>query len=431
LENIDAFANKIKQGKSVLLTDDFLIIARIESLIAKIGVAESIKRAEAYLRASADGIMIHSKRKQPDEIFAFAQEYEKLCGRLGFRKPLVSVPTTYNAVTEEELRAYGFNVVIYANHLLRSSYNAMQKACDVILESGRSLETEAFCATVKTISDVVGLANVTLQDQQYATPSPCVIIPAAGPPGDELLRHFPGQPTSALLLKEKTVLQRQLETLHGLGITDAYVITGFQSEAVDASLATTIYNPDFDRTYILDSVFRAESSMQGSFLLIYADILFDKQVIQSVLSRREDIVVVIDNTYILQRSSIKKSKIELVTVKAPTGMHYRRLMSIRQEVKLIGTKINPDLATHEFVGIAYFSVRGAEIFRQVYHDSQTKYCSNRFQEASDFKQAAFTDLLQEVIDRGFTVHALEVSQGWVEIQTLADYQYALEMIENA
>lgn len=429
LEHVDIFADKIRCGKKVLLTDTFMIIARIESLIANMGVGDALARAEAYLLAGADGIVIHSKSRQPDEIFAFADGYDQLCRRLGFHKPLVSIPTTYNAVTEDELRRHGFNMVIYANHLLRASYAAMAKACSVILENCRSLETEAFCAPVKTISDAVGFSDITQQDQEHALACPHVIIPAAGRPEPDLLEQCAGLPTCAIALKGKTVLQRQLETVRELGITEAAVVTGYEARAVVPGTARTIYNPDYDKTHILDSVFRAEPYMHSSFLLIYADILFDKQVIESLLRRKEDMVVVIDSTSIIQRGDIAKAKIEMVTVNPSAARHYRRLTPAGHEVKLIGAKINPDLATHEFVGIALFSARGAEILRQVYHDSRKKYKGRRFQEAGSFEKAAFTDLLQEAIDRGFTVHALEISQGWIEIQSPVDYAHALEILE--
>jgi phosphoenolpyruvate phosphomutase len=362
-------------------------------------------------------------------VFAFAEGYAGLCRRLGFRRPLISIPTTYCAATEEELRSQGFDMVIYANHLLRASFAAMQKTCRVILESGRSFEAEPFCATVKAVSDAVGFADVTQKDEQAASVQPRVIIPAAGRPEPELVEHFGGLPVSALPLKEKTVLQRQLATLRESGLTDVCVVTGYEAQAVEAGRAQAILNPDFDTTHILDSVFRAEEHMYGGFLLTYADILFDRHIIDSVLHCTEDMVVVIDSTYIRQRSMIAKSKIELVTVKRGPGAYYRRLTPSCQEVQLIGASINPELATHEFVGIAFFSARGAEILRHVYHDARKKYRGRRFQEAGVFEKAAFIDLLQEVIDLGFSVHALEVSQGWVEMQSLADYRHALEMIE--
>lgn len=133
---IEHFQAKIKAGKRAQVTDDFMIIARIESLILKAGLDDALERAKAYIEAGADGIMIHSKEKEPDEILAFCKEYNKFENRV----PLVVVPSSYNSITEKELMDAGVNIVIYANHLIRSAYPAMVKTAESILLNERSLE---------------------------------------------------------------------------------------------------------------------------------------------------------------------------------------------------------------------------------------------------------------------------------------------------
>ena len=150
-DSIENFCNKIKEGKSVLASDDFMIIARIESLILDKGMDDAVKRAKAYLDAGADGIMIHSRRKEPDEIFEFCSIYEKIENR----KPLVVVPSSFNQVTEKELMDRGVSIVIYANHLLRSSYPAMQKTANLILENTRSLECDESLLSIKEILHLI------------------------------------------------------------------------------------------------------------------------------------------------------------------------------------------------------------------------------------------------------------------------------------
>jgi len=145
------FAEKINAGKKALLTKDFMIIARIESLILKAGIEDALRRAITYIEAGADGIMIHSKEESPKEVVEFCEEYKKL----DFRVPLVVVPTTYNSITEEELSSYGAKIIIYANHLLRSAYPAMKKTAETILENGRSLEAEKYCASIKEILTLI------------------------------------------------------------------------------------------------------------------------------------------------------------------------------------------------------------------------------------------------------------------------------------
>lgn len=150
-DTIEGFCHKIREGKKAQTTDDFMIIARIESLILEKGVDDAFTRAKAYLEAGADGIMIHSRQKDPAEIFEFCRLYNTLDDR----KPLVAVPSSYNTVTEEELREHGVNIVIYANQLLRSAYPAMMKTAKSILEHHRSAECDADMLPIKDILELI------------------------------------------------------------------------------------------------------------------------------------------------------------------------------------------------------------------------------------------------------------------------------------
>lgn len=150
-DDISHFCEKIQKGKNAQTTDDFMIIARIESLILDKGIADAIERAKAYLNAGADGIMIHSRRKTPDEIFEFCDQYAKLSNR----KTLVVVPSSYNTVTENELSVRGVNIIIYANHLLRSAYPAMVKTANSILIHNRSAECDEQLLPLKDILELI------------------------------------------------------------------------------------------------------------------------------------------------------------------------------------------------------------------------------------------------------------------------------------
>lgn len=150
-DTIEGFCHKIRAGKRAQATDDFMIIARIESLILDKGVDDAITRAKAYIDAGADGIMIHSRQKTPDEIFNFCVAYNQFDNR----KPLVAVPSSYNQVTEEELQKYGVNIVIYANQLLRSAYPAMVDTARSILEHHRSAECDSHMLSLKEILELI------------------------------------------------------------------------------------------------------------------------------------------------------------------------------------------------------------------------------------------------------------------------------------
>ena len=145
------FAAKIRAGKEAQKTRDFMIIARIESLILEKGVGDALLRARAYTGAGADGIMIHSRKKDPAEIFAFVEKFRAL----DKSTPIVVVPTSFSSVTEEEFARRGVNIVIYANQLTRSAFPAMQKAARTILERRRALEADELCMPIKDILTLI------------------------------------------------------------------------------------------------------------------------------------------------------------------------------------------------------------------------------------------------------------------------------------
>ena len=150
-DSIAHFCEKIQAGKQAQLSEDFMIIARIESLILEKGIADALQRAYAYVAAGADGIMIHSRQKTPDEIFAFCDAFRQK----DKNTPIVVVPTSYHSVLEEQLAAHGINIVIYANQLTRSAFPAMQETAASILKHHRAKEANAQLMSIKDIITLI------------------------------------------------------------------------------------------------------------------------------------------------------------------------------------------------------------------------------------------------------------------------------------
>ena len=151
--SVDEFCHKIKVGKQAQVTDDFMVIARCESLITGAGEDDAIVRCRAYCDAGADGIMIHSKSKTPDEVKSFIRRFR---AEVSSDKPIVVVPSTYAQVTEDELAKDGANIVIYANQLLRAAYPAMKSCSERILNCGRAEEaSKEFCVSIRDILDLI------------------------------------------------------------------------------------------------------------------------------------------------------------------------------------------------------------------------------------------------------------------------------------
>ena len=150
-DSIESFSEKIRAGKRAQLTDDFMIIARIESLILERGMEDTLERAAAFTEAGADGIMIHSRKTDPAEILAFCDRFRAV----DKHTPIVVVPTSFNAITEEELAAHGVNIVIYANQLTRSAFPAMQRTAEDILRCHRAKEVDDRLMPIKEIITLI------------------------------------------------------------------------------------------------------------------------------------------------------------------------------------------------------------------------------------------------------------------------------------
>ncbi len=426
LQEPEVFAQKIKRGKKVQATDEFMIIARVESLIAGTGMADALDRARTYLQAGVDGIMIHSKSKQPDEILEFAGKYRSLLKELEMDKPLVCVPTTYNNIPEEELQAAGFQIIIYANHLLRAAYKAMRDTTQSILSNQRSLEADPLCAPVRDIFDAVGFLDVKEKDRQDETNTNIrVIIPAAGeaPAIESVLKKTP---KSMADIAGKTLLARQAQTLNQNHLTDITVVTGYAGDQMKGEGVAFTHYPDYIKGTELDSILAAQDKMHNGFLMLYSDILLENQVVSQLLACKEDIVLVLDNSIQYLEAVEGKATDYVISRNRPNRKRRNLKFDHQNTIAKIGKKIDPALATHEFIGLAKFSKTGAEQFLQTYHDA-LKNLEGKIQEAEDISQFRLTDLIQEMIDRGFTVHYLEIHKGWLEIHFPKDIELANEL----
>lgn len=163
------FVRKIARAKAAMLSADVMVFARIESLIAGLGLEDALSRAEVYLAGAADGIVIHSKDRSAKEIFEFMTGYQVLERRLGIRKPLVLIPTAYHHVTGAELYARGAAMVIHGNHMVRAAFEAMRQAAKMLLDHDRSFEADVLCAPVTDLFDAVGVDMSTSSAQALET----------------------------------------------------------------------------------------------------------------------------------------------------------------------------------------------------------------------------------------------------------------------
>ena len=430
LQEPEVFAQKIHRGKSVQISSDFMIIARLESLIAGKSVDDAISRAQIYLETGADGVMIHSKEKDPAQIMEFAKRYQEMTQKINLKKPMVCVPTTYNTLTEDELRTAGFRIVIYANHLLRSANKAMEETARTILLNQRSFEADPICSPVREIFKTVGFLDVKekdkLDEDNKNTP---VIIPAAGE-DPSLSSILNGKPKSMFEVAGKTLLDWQISALKNNNLTNITVITGYKSGEMKAEGTTFQENKNYKRGSELHSLMEAREKMTKGFIMLYSDILFEDHIMAEILTCREDIILVVDNT--MQYHAPEANKIQDFVISKNKYQPTRRKISFVCEniISKIGSKLNPETATHEFIGLAKFTKTGAEQLLQTYEDCAKNY-HGKFQEADDISQFKFTDLIQEMIDRGYVTNFLEIHKGWLEIHRTKDIDLANHFLSNS
>ena len=291
LEDIDTFCGKIQAGKDAQKDDDFCIVARVEAFIAGWGLEEALKRGEAYRRAGADAVLIHSKLPRPDEVLAFAREWAGRC-------PLVIVPTKYYATPTEVFREHGVSLVIWANHLIRTSIQSMQATARAIRETESLVDVEGQVATVSEIFRLQGADELLEAEKIYARsarPDASAIILAAsrGRGLDELTRD---RPKVMIPVAGKTVLRRLVDKFKAQGINDITVVGGYHSDAIDTQGARLVINEDWADSDELTSLSCALDAMSDDTVLLYGDLLFRTYILNNLTDWDADLLVVVDSS---------------------------------------------------------------------------------------------------------------------------------------
>ncbi len=426
LISIEEHCGKIQAAKAAQTVPDFMVIARTEALIAGWGQEEALTRAEAYAGAGADAVLIHSKSPTFDELKAVAKAWS---GRV----PLVVVPTIFDGVTAAELEEAGFKIVIYANQAIRAGIKAMRDALDVIKQDTRPGSVNDRIVKLKEVYDLVGVPRMEEDERRFLPVGGeklTAIIAAAGFE-KQLLPLIEDKPKCLLDIKGKTILERQVSALNECNIKDIALVRGYKKDAITLPNIRYYDNDRYEETGELFSLFCAENEMKGRCVLLYGDIIFETAVLEKLLKSPADITLVVDLAWYDQQQHAAKTHAhinpDLVALQDPPGKSYlfRYVMPDEQNrVVRIGQHLPHGEAHGEFIGIAMFSERGIELFKQAYRNALNTYESKGFQEAGAVSRASFTDLIQEIIDTGHTVNCVPIFKGWMEVDSFEEYQQA-------
>jgi phosphoenolpyruvate phosphomutase len=410
MADMHEFCGKIKAGKDAQSDPNFSIIARVEAFICGWGLAEALRRAEAYRQAGADGILIHSALAVPDEILAFKQEWGNRC-------PVVIVPTKYYATPTDVFRQHGFSVVIWANHLLRSSISAMQKTARTLKEQEHLLSIEDKVAPVSEIFRLQNAAELQEAEDRYlpkGAEDTCAIILAASR-GSELGELTEHQPKTMVKVQGTPILARIVDAYNAVGVKDIVVVRGYKKETVNLPNLTYVDNDEYADTGELVSLLKALQSRKGraqQALISYGDVLFNTYIPQSLCQEPDDCVIFLDSNW---REQSRYSRLGgFAECSIPNS---RKAFNAKVYLKQLGNEI-PETNIHGvWMGFLKVSPAAATLITTVITELLAQP-GNR--------KATIPRLLQELLTRRQPVRVLYTVGHWLDINSLEDVVQAGE-----
>ena len=409
LADISEFVGKIKAIKNTQKDKNLVLISRIEALIAGWGMEEALKRGFNYAEAGSDAILIHSKKKSPEEIKEFIKEFRKKKNT-----PIVLVPTTYIEFDEVEMQRLGVSIVIYANHVLRSRIKIQNEILNVLAKDKSLKNVENMIAPLKDALQLSGLYEMTENEKLYSNQKISnikAIIPAAGKPLDIVKNEISNEPTCLLKFNKVRLIDRTLNILNSLKIKNHTIVTGFEKEKFDKIDTDKIYNKDFVKSSQMHSINLALDYNDTSSLIIFSDIIFEKHLIERLITSEEDITFLIsplDKNFL----NIHSDKI----VAKNDSKHDGRFLTNHKfnEILKIGKNLSKDEANFEFSGICYLSKKGIKIVKEAYGELKKQNLNNDF-----------INLFNYIIDKKISkVSAIETNGGWIEVRDKKNYQLA-------
>lgn len=399
LADPDEFAGKIRAAKEAQRDPDFVVVARVEALIAGHGLGEALRRAEAYRAAGADAILIHSSKKNASEVLAFKDEW-------GDRAPVVIVPTKYYTTPTEVFRDAGFRVVIWANHLMRSALAAMQDAARRIHDEESLVEIEPRIAPIAEVFRLQGEDELERAERAYlprTARGARGIVLAAGR-GEGLGDLVDDKPKCMIPIHDKPLLGHILDAYRAAGVRDLVVVRGFAKDAVDLPGASYVDNDAHATTGELASLAAARASLDGPCVVSYGDVLFEKYVVEELLDAEGDFVVAVDSRG--APADATRASDWAVCSEPHSKTSLLATVTLRD---VVAEPTAPGV-TGEWMGVLKLSADGAA-FVGALLDAMPP---------GERARAGVPDLLRAVVAAGRTVRVVYSRGGWLDVDTLAD-----------
>ena len=408
LADIEEFSGKIRAGKEAQRDADFCIVARVEALIAGWGLGEALRRAEAYVAAGADAILIHSARANADEVLAFKREW-------GERAPLVIVPTKYYATPTDVFRDAGFSMVIWANHMMRASIAAMQKTAAEIALAQNLHTIEDRVVSVAEVFRLQGADELSAAEKRYLprTASRARAVVLAASRGAELGELTEQRPKALVRVRGKPLMEHIVEAYNGVGVKDVTVVRGYRKEAFDLVGVRYVDNDAFADTGELWSLKLALDEARGAdqtLVISYGDVLFNRFIVQALIESPGELAVVVDSQW--SDGANKDRFADYVRCSEPDSRRafYRTVTLARVDNTLAETERNGEWTG--FLKIAPAALpRVRKLIGEILADPQSR-------------KAMLADLLNELIGHGEQVQVVYIAGHWLDVDSLADIERA-------
>ncbi|QPD03488.1 MAG: Phosphoenolpyruvate phosphomutase [Candidatus Nitrospira kreftii] len=410
MADMHEFCGKIKAGKDAQTDPDFCIIARVEAFICGWGLAEALRRAEAYRQAGADGILIHSALSVPDEILAFKQEWGNRC-------PVVIVPTKYYATPTEVFRQHAISMVIWANHMLRAAVAAMQKTARTLREQEHLLSIEDKVAPVSEIFRLQNAAELQEAEERYlprgAENTSAIVLAASR--GEELRELTEHQPKTMIKIQGTPILAHIVDAYNAVGIKDITVVRGYRKEAVNLPNLTYLDNDEFAETGELDSLNKALSARKGqakALIISYGDVLFNKYIPQALCQEKEDFVIFVDSDWQNQSSYARLGGFAECSL--PNS---KKSFNAKVYLKQLGDMVPKEQTHGVWMGFLKVSPAGRDLLHTILATMMAD---------PTHRKAGIPHLLQALLNRQQPIRVLYTVGHWLDINSLDDVVQAGE-----
>ena len=398
LADIDEFCGKIKAGKDSQADPDFVLVARVEALIAGWGLAEALKRAEAYHAAGADAILMHSRQSSPAEIFAFLDAW-------GGRSPVLLVPTKYWRTPTAEFRARNVSAVIWANHVLRASISAMQATAKQIRADESLLNAEPQVAPLHEVFRLQGDEELETAEKRYLparAASLSAIVLAAGE-GADFAGLTARVPKAMLKVQGRPILARLLEDFAHFGARAVTVVRGYRADAVDVAGARFVENPEFTTTGEAYSLSLAEEDLTPGTLVAFGDIVVKRHIVQALLEdATSGITLAVDSTL---AGADKPDRV--IGDRPDTG----RFSFEPVRLVAIGDAIAPGDSHGAWIGLLHVGADGAVWLRAAIAAARSD---------GTLPRATIAELLARVRSAGHAIRVVYGRGGWTNVNDVAD-----------